>query len=94
MIGALKAFLLGAVAVGVLAYALAAALAVSAQTGGRTLHLALGPMVIVSVTRQASASITTLGPGIAVLALAGGLVNLAAAQFLRRRGRSEIDRVD
>ena len=46
---ALKAFLLGAFALGVLAYALAAALAVTAQAGGRTIDLALGPLVVVAV---------------------------------------------
>ena len=46
---ALKAFLLGAFAVGVVAYALAAALAVTAQAGGRTLDVSLGPLVLVVV---------------------------------------------
>ena len=82
----LKAFLLGAVAIGVVAYALAAAVAISAQAGGRTLHLGVGPLLIVSVTHEAAAAVTTFGPGIAGLALAGGLLNLAAAQFLRHRG--------
>ena len=40
----LKAFVLGAVATGVVAYALVAALAVAAQAGERTLDIALGPL--------------------------------------------------
>ncbi len=44
---ALKAFVLGALAVGVVAYALVAALAVTAQAGGRTLDISLGPLTLV-----------------------------------------------
>ena len=91
---ALKAFLLGAVAVGVVAYALVAALAVAAQAGGRALAIALGPLTLVSVTQGEAATVTTLGSGLVVLAVAGGLVNLAAAQLMRHRGRRSDDRVD
>jgi hypothetical protein len=91
---ALKAFLLGAVAVGVVAYALVAALAVTAQAGGHSLDLALGPLTLVSVTQGGTETVTTFGPGLVVLALAGGLGNLAAAQLLRRRSRRSGDRVD
>ena len=69
----LKAFLLGALAVGIVAYAVAAALAVSAQAAGRTLDLALGPLVIVSVTTHGTATAMTFGPGLLVLAVVGGL---------------------
>jgi hypothetical protein len=91
---ALKAFLLGAVAVGVVAYALVAALAVTAQAGGRTLDLALGPLTLVAVTQGGTTTVTTFGPGLVALALAGGLANLAAAQLMRRRSRRSGDRVD
>ncbi len=84
----LKTFLLGAVAIGVLAYALAAALAMSAQAGGRALHVGVGPFLLVSVTHEETAAVTTFGLGLAVLAVAGGLVNLAAAHLLRRRGHA------
>ena len=53
---ALKAFLLGALAIGVVAYALAAAAAVAAQAGGRTLDVALGPLRIVSVVPEGPAT--------------------------------------
>ena len=82
---ALRAFVLGTLAIGVLAYALAAALAVAALAGRRTLDLAFGPLAIVSVTTERSATVTTFGPGLIVLALAGGVVNLVAAWLLARR---------
>jgi hypothetical protein len=91
---ALKAFLFGAVAVGVVAYALVAALAVTAQAGGRALDIALGPLTVVSVTQAGKASVTTFGPGLFALALAGGLANLAAAQLMRHRSRRSDDCVD
>ena len=91
---ALKAFLLGAVAVGITAYALVAALAVTAQAGGRALEIALGPLAILSVTHGGTSTVTTFGPGLVVLALAGGLANLAAAKLMRHRSGSPDDRVD
>lgn len=91
---ALKAFVLGAVAVGVVAYALTAALAVAAQAGGRSLEIGLGPVAVVSVTRRGAETVTTFGPGLVALALAGGLANLAAAQLLPQRSRRPGDRVE
>ncbi len=90
----LKAFVLGTVAIGVVAYAVAAALAVTAQTGGRALELALGPLVVVSVTHEEGAAATTFGPGLVVVALVGGLANLALARMLRQRSGPPGDRVD
>ena len=86
----LRAFALGAIAAGVLAYAGAAALAVGAQAAGRSLIVGLGPLVVVSVERQASDAITTFGPGLLVVAVLGGCVNLVAARLLgRRAGRRD-----
>ena len=86
----LRAFALGAIAVGVLAYAGAAALAVGAQAAGRSLIVGLGPLVVVSVEREASDAITTFGPGLLVVAVLGGCVNLAAARLIgRRAGRRD-----
>ena len=90
----LKAFLLGTVAVGVVSYALVAALAVAAQAGGRALEIALGPLAVVSVTQEGAATALTFGPGLVVLALVGGLANLAAAQLVRHRSGPPGDRVD
>lgn len=91
---ALKAFVLGAISVGILAYALVAALAVAAQAGGRTLDIALGPLTFVSVVDEGRATETTFGVGLVVLASVGGLANLAAAHLMRHRARRADDRVD
>ena len=90
----LKAFLLGTLAVGIVAYAVAAALAVSAQAAGRMLDLRLGPLEIVSVATQGTATAITFGPGLLALALVGGLLNLAAATVIRRRAERQGDHVD
>jgi len=90
----LRAFVLGAVAVGVLAYAGAAALAVGAQAGGRSLSVGLGPVIVVSVERATSAAVTTFGPGLLALAVIGGLVNLAAAWLVRRKAGGRGDGVE
>jgi hypothetical protein len=90
----LRAFVLGTVAVGVLAYAGAAALAVGAQAGGRSLSVGLGPVIVVSVERAASAAVTTFGPGLLALAVLGGLANVVAALLVRRRARGGGDGVE
>lgn len=91
---ALKAFLLGALALGALAYALTATLALTAQAGGRTLDVAVGPLLLVSVGEEGSTTVTTFGPGLAVIALVGGLANLVAAHVVRHRAAGRVDRVD
>ncbi len=91
---ALKALLLGALAVGAPAYALLTTLALVAQAGGRTFDVTLGPLVFVAVGEERDAIVTTLGPGVVVLALVGGLANLAAACLVRRRAAGRADRVD
>jgi hypothetical protein len=91
---ALKAFVLGSLALGIVGYAFAAALAVAAQAGGTTIDVGVGPLLIVSVAREGATEVTTFGPGILVVALIGGVVNLAAAQLLRHRHGSGPDRVD
>ena len=83
---ALKAFVLGSLALGVVGYAVAAALAVAAQAGGTTLDVAVGPLRFVSVTLGGDDHGDDVRPGHrSLLALAGGLANLAAAQLIRRR---------
>ena len=54
----------------------------------------VGPLLVVSVTLEGAARVTTFGPGILVLALAGGIANVAAAQLIRRRAGRRADRVD
>jgi hypothetical protein len=90
----LRAFALGAIALGVLAYAGAAALAVGAQAAGRSLVVGFGPLVLVSVEREASNAVTTFGPGLLVVAILGGCVNLAAARLVRRRAGGRRDAVE
>ena len=91
---ALKAFVLGSLAFAVVGYAAAAALAVAAQAGGTTVDVGVGPLLLVSVTLEGTSRVTTFGPGILVLALGGGLANVAAAQLIRRRAERRADRVD
>ena len=91
---ALKAFLLGSLAFAVVGYAAAAALAVAAQAGGATVDVAVGPLVVVSVALEGAARVTTFGLGLLVVALAGGIANVAAAQLIRRRAGRRADRVD
>jgi hypothetical protein len=90
----LKAFLLGTVALGLVVYTAAAALAVAAQAGDRSLDLALGPIGFVTVAEEAGATTTTFGPGLLVLTLAGGLANLALAALIRRRAERQVHGVD
>ena len=82
---ALKAFLLGAVAAGIIAYAVAAGFAIAAQAGGHPLDIALGPVVIVSVSHEGRTAVTTFGAGLVLIALVGGLVNVVAARVIARR---------
>ena len=91
---ALKAFVLGSLAFAVVGYAVAAALAVAAQAGGTTIDVGVGPLLLVSVTLEGASRVTTFGPGILVLALVGGVANVAAAQLIRRRAGRRADRVD
>ena len=90
----LKAFVLGSIALGVLAYAGAAALAVGAQAAGRSLAVGLGPLVVVSVEREASTAVTTFGPGLLALAILGGCMNVVAARLLQRKAGGRGDGVE
>ncbi len=90
----LKAFFLGAVTVGILAYAAAASLAVATQAAGGSLRLGVGPIIVVSVEREISAASTTFGSGLLLLALVGGLLNLAAARIVRRKAEGRSRDVD
>lgn len=82
-----RAFVLGAAAAGVLAYALVAAVAVVAQSGGRTVDVHAGPLVLVEVARTGASTATTFGSGLLAVALLGGVVNVLAAALLARRQR-------
>lgn len=90
----LKTFLLGSLAVGLLAYAVAAVIAVAEQVSGGVLDVSPGPFTVVAVTRVGTTTVTTFGPGLLVPALVGGILNVVAAELLRRRSRVTADRVD
>lgn len=82
-----RAFALGAVAAGLLGYAVAAAVAVIAQSGGRTVDVHVGPLVVVAIERAGATTATTFGSGLLAVALLGGVVNALAAAVLARRLR-------
>ena len=90
----LKAFLLGTLAIGVVAYTAAAALAVAAQAGDRSLDLALGPVAVLTVSDHAGVTTTTFGLGLLLIAVAGGLANLTLAALIRRRAERQAHGVD
>jgi hypothetical protein len=83
---ALRALALGAVASGVLAYTAARAIAIAAASGGSTIGIAIGPIVVLEVDQVDGNAITTLGPGLVVVALCGGVLNAVAAIVISRRG--------
>lgn len=79
-------FLLGAVAAGFAAGAAAVAVVIVADAGGwASFRAALGPLLLVEFERSGTATAATFGPGIAIAAVAGGLLNAAGAALLRRR---------
>lgn len=90
----LKAFVLGVLALGIVGYALAAALAIAAQAGGYTIHVGVGPLLFVSVTMEGVTKVTSFGPGIPVIAIVGGLANVGGARLFGHRAVRQDDRVD
>lgn len=86
---ALKAFALGLVAFGALAYAAAATVAFLAVGGDLgALRVGVGPLLLVEIERGvAGSSATTFGPGLLAVAVLGGVVNASAAAALGRRRR-------
>lgn len=90
----LRAFLLGAIAVGILVYAGAASLAVATQAAGGSLRIGVGPIVVVSVETEATTASTTFGSGLVAVAIAGGLLNLVAVRLIRRRAEGRSRDVD
>ena len=48
-------------------------------------ELALGPAMLLEFDRTPAATTTTYGPGVALVALAGGVLNAAGAAILARR---------
>jgi hypothetical protein len=79
------AFLLGAAAAGALALVIAVAASILAEASGRdALRVALLGVDLVTFERAPNGSSTTFGPGLAFLALVGGLANAIGAAAIRR----------
>jgi hypothetical protein len=83
------AFLLGAAAVGALAFGAALVVVVLAEASGRdALRVALAGVEVLSFERRSGGSTTTFGSGLVLLPFLGGLANALAATVLHARGRS------
>jgi hypothetical protein len=82
---ALRAFGLGGAAAAAVAYVFAATAGLVAAAAGLELTLALGPLVLVAVELEGPTTATTIGGGLAAVALAGAVANLIGAAVLRRR---------
>lgn len=83
----LRAFVLGVAALGIPALVGALAVGTLAQAAETELALALGPLTYVSVARTADGAVTTLGLGILVIGLVGGVANVVASVVVCRRRR-------
>jgi len=82
------ALALGAVAVMLVLVVAGLALGVAADNGGwGSFRIGLGPVLLLEFERHATSAETTLGNGLLLAALAGGLLNAAGAAALRRRAR-------
>jgi hypothetical protein len=80
------AFLLGAVATGIVAGAAAAALVIVADAAGwGSFRAAAGPVLVLAFERSGGVTRSSFGHGLALIALAGGCLNAAGAWVLRRR---------
>ena len=82
------AFAIGTAALAALVAVAGLVAGVTADAGGwSSFRVAIGPFVVVEFDRVGRGSETTLGAGVAVLALAGGVANAAAAALLLRDRR-------
>lgn len=89
-----KPFLLGFVAFALVVSSAAVALGIVAEENGwESTRIALGPLELVAFERARGATSMSFGPGLAVLALVGGVLNALAAALVRRRAAtSELGR--
>lgn len=83
----LRAFALGCLGAGVAVYALVAAAVLALGSAGVTGRAVLGPVLLAAIERDGADQVTTLGPGLALVAIAGGVLNAGAAALLGRRDR-------
>lgn len=83
-----KAFILGTIAVTLLAAGGAAVLAAMAGAGTiEAARVGVAPFVLASVRHADGTTETTLGAGLALAGIAGGLVNAAVLALITRRER-------
>ena len=84
----LTAFVLGLAVIGALAGAAAVTAAVVADAEGwASYRVSLGPLLLTAFERSGDDTAAAFGPGLFVVALAGGALNaLGAAWLLGRRG--------
>ena len=82
----LISFVLGALAGGFVVLVAALALGVAADAAGwDSFRVGIGPLVLLEFDRQAGATATTFGNGLAAAACVCGLLNACGAAVLRRR---------
>jgi hypothetical protein len=82
------AFLLGAVAAGIVAgVAVVVVVIVADAAGWDSFRAAIGPLELVAFERRRMETQSTFGPGLGLIAFAGGALNASAAGVLRRRRR-------
>jgi hypothetical protein len=82
------AFAIGAAALALVVAVAGLVTGVTADAAGwSSFRVALGPFVVLEFERVGRGSETTLGGGLAVVALAGGLANAAAAALVLRERR-------
>jgi hypothetical protein len=81
----LKAFLVGAATIFlVLVIVLIAFAPIAHAAGLGDMRLSAGPILIYEYTRSAAGFASSLGPGIVLVALLGGLLNAIVARLIRR----------
>ena len=83
----LRALLLGVAAGAVLVYVAAFTAALAVSVGEGEVAIGIGPVLLLGVERTGRGSETTLGSGLAAVAVVCGLVNAAASWALERRAR-------
>jgi hypothetical protein len=84
---AVSAFALGATAGSVLAYVVAATIALAVTAAGAELMAGWGPVLFVAVERAEDGTATTFGAGLLLVAVAVGIANSVASTLLARRAR-------
>ncbi len=81
------AFLLGLLAFGIVGGAAVVAVAIVADAAGwHAYRVALGPLLVTDFERDGTRTAASFGPGLILIGLAGGILNVLGAALLVRRG--------